>query len=170
MARTLGRGHECLRRGRSSAIGAEYFLTICTAENPAALSAPATSCAVLEEAHRLTETRIWSLRTATVMPDHIHLLVILGERDLCDALRLFKGHLTPVLRAAGARWQRGYYDHRMRDDDERLPVFLYIFLNPYRAGLLNAGQSWPGYDCSPNDQIWFEPLTNCECPFPEWLT
>jgi hypothetical protein len=49
-------------------------------------------------------------------------------------------------------------------------VFRYVFLNPYRAGLLGPADKWHGYYCDAEDWAWFAPLTSRECPFPEWLT
>ena len=105
------------------------------------------------------------------MPDHEHLLVTLSEDvDLATAVRLYRGRTSVILRTAGLRWQRGYFDHRLRPDEDRLPVFLYLFLNPYRAGLLPDSGKWAGYYCRPDDWVWFAPLTESGCPQPEWLT
>ena len=104
------------------------------------------------------------------MPDHVHLLVVIGDAsDLAGAVRLFKGRLVPVLRKAGLQWQQAYFDHRLRTGEDCLPVFLYLFLNPYRAKLLGQGEKWVGYYCSEADWAWFEALTNESCPLPEWL-
>jgi REP element-mobilizing transposase RayT len=104
------------------------------------------------------------------MPDHLHVLFTLGDSfALSECLRLFKGRLSPVLRRHDLRWQDGYYEHRLRPDEDRLPVFLYIFLNPYRANLLPLSEKWSGYFCTSEDWAWFEPLTNTATPFPEWL-
>jgi putative transposase len=164
------RGHKALRRGRWSAGGAEYFLTINTHDRATGLSEPALGCAILSAAHRLTREGVWYLRCATVMPDHLHLLIVLGERiGLHDAIRLFKGRLAPVLRVAKLRWQRTYFERRLRMGEDRLPIFLYIYLNAYRAGLVTRDEKWLGYFCCLEDWQWFEPLTNSNCPFPEWL-
>lgn len=113
---------------------------------------------------------VWSLRTGVVMPDHIHLLVeISSVTGLAGAVRLFKGRLTPILRKAGVQWQPAYFDHRRRPDEDRLPVFIYIYLNPYHAKLLTPDQVWSGYFCSEDEWKWFEPLTDYSCPQPEWL-
>ena len=170
MPLTPGRGHEALRRGRWSSPGAEYFLTLCTHDRRLSLTAPALASSILAGAHQLTVEGSWHLRTATVMPDHLHLLVTLGEQtDLSATIRLFKGRLTPAFRAAGLRWQRACFDHRLRPEEDRLPVFRYIFLNPYRAQLIPIGETWPSYYCSDDDWHWFEALTNASCPFPAWL-
>jgi hypothetical protein len=57
----------------------------------------------------------------------------------------------------------------MRREEDRLPVMLYIFLNPYRAGLLPENKPWPGYYCCEEDWVWFRALTNESVPVPEWL-
>lgn len=69
----------------------------------------------------------------------------------------------------GLRWPPAYFDHRLRPDEDRLPVFIYIYLNPYRAKLLTPDQVWSGYFCGEDEWKWFEPLTDYSCPQPEWL-
>jgi len=113
---------------------------------------------------------LWSVCTWVVMPDHLHILFTLGAASsLAEVLRLFKGRLTPALRKHHLAWQDGYYKHTMRADEDRLPVLLYIFLNPYRAKLVSPSENWSGYFCSPDDWAWFDPLTDETTPFPSWL-
>ena len=163
-------GHEALRRGRWSESGAEYFLTFCTAGRRTGLTEPTLLKSIWLEAERLEAESVWNLRTGVVMPDHVHLLVEISARSgLTAAVLLFKGRLVPILRGAVLRWQPAYFDHRLRPDEDRLPVFRYIFLNPYRANLLNFSEKWPGYYCCPLDWAWFAPLTDKDGPLPEWL-
>jgi putative transposase len=170
MANTPGRGHGALRIGRWSDGGANYFLTSCIDERRSGLHAPAVTTAILDLACRMSIGRVWSLRTCVIMPDHVHLLVTLGlDEDLSGALRLFKGRSAPLLRAVGLRWQKGFFDRRMRDSEDLLSVFLYIYLNPNRAGLLKREETWPGYFCSENDWTWFGQLSGVDGPLPEWL-
>ncbi|HTD65936.1 MAG TPA: hypothetical protein VK846_05330, partial [Candidatus Limnocylindria bacterium] len=68
--------------------------------------------------------------------------------------------LSPLLRKHDSHWQKSFYDHRLRADEDRLPVFLYIFLNPFRKKLIPVDNKWSGYYCSANDWNWFGPLTN----------
>lgn len=159
-----------MRRGRWSAGGAEYFITVCTNCRATGLEAREITDALFAEARKLTLDGAWTVRTAVIMRDHVHLLVVLGaSMDLAVVMRLFKGRTAPMLRTAGMRWQRGYFDHRVRAEEKRLPVFLYIYLNPYRARLVDTAKKWPGYFCTPEDWAWFSPMTNQGCPFPGWL-
>ena len=84
-------------------------------------------------------------------------------------MRLFKGRLTPCLRKAQAVWQPGFYDHRIRESEDLLAVFLYIYLNSYREKLCRADAKWPGYYCSPEEWLWFGKMTSKDCPEPAWL-
>lgn len=164
------KGFGALRRGRYSSAGSDYFLTICLQRPSSALTDHEVTPCCLAEMRRLESAQIWVLRTAVVMPDHLHLLVTLGDTiALSSAIRLFKGRLTSLMRKHGAAWQQNFFDHRLRTDEELLPVFLYIFLNPYRKGLVPNNQPWAGYVCSDNDWSWFGTLTNECCPEPAWL-
>lgn len=170
MAKVQGPGYSALSKGRYSSSGEQYFLTVNLARPQTGLTEPALLAAVRREWARLGEARLWEVRTAVVMPDHLHLLVRLrAETEVGDVIRLFKGRLATALRPHGLSWQRSFYDHRLRHGEDAFPVFRYIFLNPYRAGLLAAGESWPGYFCGDDDWEWFRTLTDEGTPFPEWL-
>lgn len=163
-------GYAALRRFRESKPGAEYFLTVNLAERGNGLEVPALTTEVTKQWGRLEADGLWSVRTAVVMPDHIHLLVQLtGDVSLAECMRMFKGRVTPALRRAGLKWQEGFYEHQSREKEVLLPVFLYVYLNPYRAGLLATDQTWPGYHCAADDWKWFGEMTREEVPQPEWL-
>ncbi|MBI3886222.1 MAG: transposase [Opitutae bacterium] len=145
-------------------------MTLCTDGKRLGLSAPVVTRDLITGALLLEQESVWTVRTMTVMPDHAHLLVTLGDtHPLSASIRLFKGRSSATLRSSGLRWERGCFDHRLRVEENRLPIFQYIFLNAYRTKLLPPDQRWPGYYCHPLDWAWFEPLTNESCPFPEWL-
>ena len=166
----LVRGYGALRRGRYSAPDTDYFLTICLRRPTWGFSHAGLREQCIDTMRHLEGEEIWIVRSAVVMPDHLHMLAMLRRAaELSDAVRLFKGRLSPALRKQGVRWQPNFYDHRMRADEDRLPVFLYMYLNPYRAGLVAGDQPWAGYLCSEHDWQWFGKLTNEPCPQPEWL-
>jgi putative transposase len=81
------------------------------------------------------------------MPDHVH-LELAGQSDDSDAIKLlhnFKGIATARARGFGLRtlWEKGFYDHILRDDDDHNAVAWYIFNNPVRKGLINNAREWP---------------------------
>jgi putative transposase len=44
---------------------------------------------------------------------------------------------------SGAVWQRGYYEHRLRDEDDLLVQARYIVANPLRRGLAERIEGYP---------------------------
>ena len=172
MPRAPDKGHAALRRGRVSIPGAEYFLTVCTDERRTGLTALETATAILGELRAMNDDFTWQLRCAVMMPDHIHLLVILGQRlglgktiaRLKSKTSALLGKLTPPV-----HWERDFFDHHVRPDEDRLGIFLYIFLNPYRAGLASRSERWPWYYCCDDDWAWFKDHLDAERPAPEWL-
>lgn len=170
MSAPLGPGYSALSRGRHSAAGEEYFLTFNLQRPQCGLCEPALLSELIAGLQTTASDGGWLVRTGVFMPDHVHLLVRLGGRvTLSEVVRRYKGRLAPVLRQRLLSWQRSFFDHRLRQMDDVLPIFPYIFLNPYRAGLAGDGAPWPGYFCAPDDWAWFEPLTTQGTPFPEWL-
>jgi putative transposase len=164
------RGRAGLRRGRMSAPGAEYFLTLCTDDRRVGLTTEETGEAVMGELRTMDCDGTWTLRCAGIMPDHIHILAILGERlPLGRSIQRLKAKTSASLRAVGIDWERDFFDHRLRVANDVLGVLLYIYLNPYRAGLLARTARWPWFHCRPVDWEWFRDRLDEERPPPEWL-
>jgi putative transposase len=166
------KGHAALRRGRVSIPHAEYFVTICMDQHRVGLTTPNVAAVVLAEMRAMTDDATWQLRCAVVMPDHIHLLFVLGERlSLGKCVARLKSKTKPALMALDRTLdcERDFFDRHIRPEDERLSLFLYVFLNPYRAGLCSRTDRWPWYFCREEDWAWFAPLLDQDRPVPEWL-
>jgi REP element-mobilizing transposase RayT len=136
------------------------------------LTCAAAASSVLNEMLAMESDAIWQIRCATVMPDHAHLLFVLGERlSLGKSLARLKGKTAGALRSSSpsATWERDFFDRMIRQRDEILPVFLYVFLNPYRAGLSDRAERWPWFYCAPADWGWFQSYLDEDRPLPEWL-
>ena len=164
------RGHAALRRGRVSSPGAEYFLTICTDKRITGLTTASCAERILGEIQAMAADNVWSVRCAVIMPDHVHLLIELGPRlPLGKAVSRLKAKTSAVLREKGLAWERGFFDHRLRANDDVLDVFFYIYLNPYRASLCGLSEAWPWFHCHPDDWVWFRDYLTADRPPPEWL-
>lgn len=147
-----------------------HFLSLCANRRRPSLATPHINSEVHAAMHLLALERQWQVRTAVVMPHHVHLFVhVDGHVALPLIVQTFKHRLSPCLEPAGLRWESGYFDRRLTADDDPLPVFLYIFQNPYQARLIPPGEAWPGYFCSGSDLSWFTPLRHSPCEFPAWL-
>lgn len=147
MARDEAKGHAALRRGRVSVAGARYFLTLCTRDRRTELVREVVGGAVLREVMTMEGESLWRVMALTVMPDHLHMLVELGERlTLSKAVSRLKAKTAADLRRVDVVWERGFFDHRLRRDDKVEAIVRYIALNPVRAGLVSecdaAGWRW----------------------------
>jgi REP element-mobilizing transposase RayT len=106
------------------------------------------------------------------MPDHIHLLIVLGERlSLGKAVARLKAKTRAALAVADAalEWERDFFDRHIRPDEDRLSLFLYLYLKPYRANLCAQDRQWPYFYCRSEDWIWFKDMLDFDRPVPEWL-
>jgi putative transposase len=82
-----------------------------------------------------------------IMPDHLHLL--LQTPAIIPLIRKLKGAATPAARAIDPKrklWQRSFYDHGLRKEENLLETARYIWNNPVRAKLVSkpADYSWSG--------------------------
>ncbi len=158
-----------LRIGRLSVPGATYFVTSCTARRTPSLVSPA-ACAAAHAACRTLETDgDAAICAATVMPDHVHLLLRLGERLTLD--RVVAKWKADVRRLAPeCSWQANYYEHRLRTNERSERYAWYIFMNPYRARLISTDESWPGWwPVSLNAWRFLSAALPGPRPHPEWL-
>ena len=170
MPRDPDKGHAALRRGRWTHSEADYFLTLCTEGKRSGLCTARAADDIFHEMRTMQADGSWRVRCATVMPDHIHLLITLGQRLLLGrTIQRLKAKTSAALRQALVRWERGFFDHQLRPDDDCLAIFLYIYLNPYRGGLIAKNEKWPCYYCCEDDWTWFSSYLDHEIQPPEWL-
>jgi len=112
-----------------------------------------------------------TLLAFTIMPDHIHWLFQLGTRlSLGHMLGRWKAATRTALASVGLAWQRDYFEHRLRPDEDREAYARYIHLNPYRAGLLAPHEAWPHWLCPNPERFRFtEHLEQAGGIPPEWI-
>ena len=165
-----GRGHVALRRGRFSQPQATYFLTLCTVDRKTGLNAPPVASSIRHEIDSMTADHTWRMRCMVIMPDHVHVVARLGNRlSLGQTIQRLKAKTSLALKTGGLAWARAFFDRKLRPDDALGPIFLYVHLNPYRAGLLARTERWPHFSCDPEDWEWFRPQLDHDIPPPEWL-
>src|SRR4051812_18771483 len=106
-------GHGALRRGRVSTAGTEYFLTICTKNRAVGLTDARVAQSIRAAIHAMSADGTWQERCSVVMPDHMHLLIILGERlSLGKSVARLKGKTAFALALASplCAWERDFFD------------------------------------------------------------
>src|SRR5690554_4352752 len=141
-------GHDALRAGRSSQANHAYHLTFTTREREPLFrdfDAARAVAACLHEGALVPDGRMLAW---VVMPDHVHCLLQLGERQPLPAAvsALKSGSARRVNRAAGRTgpmWSRAYHDHALRSGEDLREVARYIVANPLRAGLVDRIGDYP---------------------------
>lgn len=144
-----------------------YFVTLCTLCRKKVLANAAVNQAVIKFGERGIERNI-ALGRYVIMPDHIHLFVRGGPQfDLGLWVRGLKrvvaaavaggregfrsGTASPSAASDGGRynverssvWQRGFFDHLLRNSESYAQKWNYVLENPVRAGLVSAAEDWP---------------------------
>ena len=81
------------------------------------------------------------------MPEHMHLIVS-GRDESSDLLILMKGFkqkTTFRVRQRGIEfaWQKDFYDHIIRANEDYGAQVRYLLRNPVRRGLCERWQDWP---------------------------
>ncbi len=92
------------------------------------------------------EERNIKLYAYCVMPDHIHLLFAASNNcSITDYVRIIKGRFSASCRNAGweIRFQRSFYDHLLRKEDDIEEVSRYIIGNPVRARIKSVYGVYP---------------------------
>ena len=141
-------GHQALRRGRASRSGQIYNVTTATISRKPVFINYSAACAAarcFEDPHLLVDAGMlaWIL-----MPDHVHWLIQIGVAvDLAAVVCRLKSasarRTNRILARSGALWQRAYYDHALRTDEDLIRVARYIVANPVRAGLVKRVGDYP---------------------------
>jgi REP element-mobilizing transposase RayT len=112
------------------------------------LARPAIADIVSTTLQRFAQTR-YRMYAWCVMPNHVHALFrILANYSLADVVRSWKSYSARkanlLLGRTGQFWQREYYDHLVRSEEEFHRIVGYIAENPAKAGLKNW--KWVGVD------------------------
>jgi putative transposase len=129
--------------------GAQYFITICTVPKGAdqlcdsrVFNAIQEAFAYYQESHKL-----W-VHLLLLMPDHLHCIVSFAvEPGMQKSIKDFKKYMA---REVGVKWQRDFFDHRLRSNEGYREKASYIRMNPVRAGLCDKPDDWP--------YVWENPL------------
>ena len=144
-----------------------YFVTLCTVRRRKILANEVVHRSLIEYGERGIERSV-ALGRYVIMPDHIHLFVRGGpefnlglwvrglKRVVAAAVTGGRGGLQSSSTASppaasdgcsytGSRniWQRGFFDHLLRNSESYAQKWNYVWENPVRAGLVSKPEDWP---------------------------
>ena len=152
MRKRKGPGTKALRAGRFSQQNGVYFVTATTDQRIPwfqEFSFAQLMCRNLEHPAYRADAKIlcW-----VVMPDHVHLLMQLGEENLAQVMNRLKSRSAILLNReigrSGCFWSRGFYDHALRKEEDLKGVARYIVANPLRAGLVKKAGDYPYWNAT----------------------
>lgn len=131
-----------LSKGRYSQQHQIYHITFTTVERTPIFQdfiKARTIINILKQSDHFTHT---STLAFVVMPDHIHwLMQLAGNQSLANTIKTLKS--KAVVQIGCPIWQKGYYDHAIRKDEDIQNIARYIIANPIRAGLVTKVGDYP---------------------------
>jgi len=154
------------RYRRADTPGATYFFTVVSyRRQPILCDEPIRSAL----RHAIAEVRTrhpFVVEAWVLLPDHLHCLWRLpeGDGDFSSRWRLIKRHVSAGIPAAVNKrgektvWQRRYWEHLIRGEEDWRRHMDYIHYNPVRHGYVTAPAEWPHSSfrrCV--ERGWYEP-------------
>ena len=141
---------------RAKVAGGCYFLTLALQDRRSDLLFK--NAALLHRCLQDTQARLpFRVPALAVLPDHVHMLMVLppDDSDFSARIRMLKASFVGALRqqvgsevrtnAKGEAniWQRRFWEHLIRDEQDYRHHVDYIHINPLKHGWVNRVQDWP---------------------------
>ncbi len=145
------KGSHHLRRGRHSQTGQIYLITTATHNRRCLFTDTRAAKLVMDSLHWLEQQGRMALQAAIIMPDHLHFVAQLHDKNLSRLMQSLKGYtgreINRLLGDRGPVWQPQYHDHAIRKSEDLRQVILYCLHNPVRAGLVDDFHCYPHWYC-----------------------
>jgi putative transposase len=141
---------------RNRVPGGTYFFTVNLLERKSGLLVEYIDC-LREAVRKVRLNQPFHLDAWVVLPDHIHCVWTLpeGDADYSSRWKAIKiafsksmpktERLSAVRIAKGERgiWQRRYWEHTIRNENDYAAHVDYCHINPLRHGLVSHVADWP---------------------------
>ena len=147
-------GYASLRKGRVSIQNHIYHITAVTLERKPLFNDFYLARSLIHAFKRQSNQA--NTLAFVVMPDHFHWLIQL-ETESADISQLVLSVKTITARYYATKWgskkiwQRGFYDHAIRKEEDIVSVARYIVANPLRAGISSSVRAYSHWDA-----IWLD--------------
>jgi len=151
-----------LRKGRYSTPQTWYSVTTCIKDRQPLLVPdpfhplfkPLLAQIVGDTIQWLHHQNYWQYKAFVVMPDHVHIIFVLGQKtNLSKAMNAFGKYTARKINGLSGKkgqvWQRGFYDHCLRNEDSYLRHLKYVWENPVRKGFVEKAEDWPFSEIEP---------------------
>jgi putative transposase len=133
-----------MRYRRTHVAGATVFLTLVTAQRQPVLLEATVRSALRNAVAHVSRRHPFKTIAFVVLPDHCHLLWRLPEQDGDYSLRirLIKHHMARQDGIPRPLWQKRFWEHLIRDEDDLKRHLDYIHYNPVKHGHARVAQEW----------------------------
>lgn len=141
--------------------GSTYFFTVVTENRAPILCKPEARDALGKAMRECRERWPFQVVATVLLPDHLHAIWSLprGDAEYPSRWAWIKRSFTIAWLASGGEeestsisrqrnrrrgvWQRRYWEHLVRDEDELGRLCDYIHYNPVKHGLADSPADWP---------------------------
>jgi putative transposase len=143
-----------VRYRRNFVPGGTFFFTVTLADrHSSALVDHVDALRAAFDAGR--RERPFTIDAIVILPEHLHTIFTLpaGDADFSGRWRRIKGHFSNHMISVGAAkrhpngdyalWQRRFWEHTIRDENDFARHVDYIHFNPVKHGLVSRVRDWP---------------------------
>ena len=125
-----------------------YFVTVCAVHGTRPFEREDLARETVNCLLQAKSKKGFSLYCYCLMPDHLHLALSPPAHgpDVVEIIRQFKAITTSEAWHRGLHgqvWQRSFYDHIARKEENVYAICEYIVHNPVRAGLAQTLEAYP---------------------------
>ena len=125
-----------------------FFATTKTSQGRALLQSERNARLMIDVLRSYVTAGKFRLHDFVVMPDHLHLLLTVGDGMTVErAMQFIKGGFSYRLKKKcgywGELWQRGFSETRVEDRQSFMKHRDYIAANPVKAGLVDSQEEFP---------------------------
>jgi putative transposase len=124
-----------------------YFITTATHNRRRLFQLESNATLLLETLDHYRASYL--LHAYVVMPDHVHLLITPTGVTIERTMQLIKGGFSHRLASRLPVWQRGFTDHRIRDNADYNIRRNYLHQNPVEARLCEEPDAYPFSSANP---------------------
>jgi len=167
---------------RSHVPGAAYFFTLVTHERRILFDSAISRQLLRDAIEAVRREMPFSIDGFVLLHDHLHTLWTLpnGDSDYSARRGKIKKHFTQSFLNAGGTdnvvseskiahrrrgiWQRRFWEHVIRDDDDYNRHLIYIHFNPVKHGYVACPHAWPFSSFHRHVELGnFAPDWSCGC-------
>ena len=119
-----------------------YFVSInCAERGRNQLALPGVADRLFETVRHRQAQFLWWPYVFLLMPDHLHALLSFppADKPIKPIVSKWKEWTA---KGIGIRWQRDFFEHRLRRDESRREKADYILANPVRNNLVARPEDW----------------------------